>query len=100
MRTTTSWSKLPVASEETGPEPNRLRGALKGTIPETRKPASTRRTDAERATNKRQEREPNDLPPGQRMMSGGVDAVILQTVHPPEPAEIVPPRREFCGNSW
>src|SRR6058998_1357128 len=81
MSTTTSWSKLPVASEETGPEPNRLPGALRGTIPEATRAVSTRRADAERATNKRQDREPNDLPRGQGLMSGGVDDGILQTVH-------------------
>src|SRR2546426_8678043 len=81
MRTTTSWSKLPVASEETGPEPNRLPGELSGTIPETTRAASSRRADAERATNVRYNRERNDLPRGQGLMSSGVDDGILQNVH-------------------
>src|SRR2546427_6901472 len=78
MRTTTSWSKLPVASEETGPEPNRLLGALRGTIPEATRAVSTRRADAKKATNVRYGRESISIPGATAGCQGASMMVLLK----------------------
>jgi len=64
MRTTTTWSKLPVALEEIGPGLRRLSGGEKGTNPETTRAARIRRADAEKATRARYDRESITVPGG------------------------------------